>query len=244
MKRIIVTATALFMLTVFANAQTDSAQAKPQHHPQWGKDGNKQGWQGRRPEGEGSQRHGPEMAGGWGQQGRGREFGKAQHHPPIKMTEDQRNQAKAINVSYEKQFAALYANDKLRLGEFKTKSAELKKQRKDKLAAILTPEQKGKIESFKKKREENQQVMAAARLERMKIELSLKDDQVASIKAAEVSLREQMKAFHEDETVLPELKRGQMKAIMEKHKETVKAILTPEQLNKLESMKKPREWKG
>ena len=196
MKKIIVTATALFMLTVFANAQTDSAQAKP-HHPQWGNEGNSQGWKGRRPEGDGPQRHGPEMAGRFGEHRMGGEFGRPPQHPPIKMTEDQRNQAKAINESYEKQIAALYGNDKLRLGEFKTKSAELRKARKDKLAAILTPEQKGKMDAFKKKREENQQVMAAARLERMKIELNLKEDQVASIKAAEVSLREQMNALHE-----------------------------------------------
>ena len=184
------------------------------------------------------------MAGSFGENEGRREFSRPPQHPPIKMTEDQRNQAKAINESYEKQISALYSNDKLRLGEFKTKSAELRKIRKDKLTAILTQEQKDKIESFKKKREENQQVMAAARLERMKIELGLKDNQVVSIKAAEVSLHEQLKAMHEDETVLPEMKRGQMKALMEKHKETVKAILTPEQAIKLESMKRNKEWRG
>jgi len=241
MKKIIVTATVLFMLTVIANAQTDSTQVKPHHHSKMDKGG---GWQGRRPEGDGPKRGGPEMAGNWEQHGRIGEFGRPPQHPPIKMTEDQRNQAKAINESYEKQIAALYANDKMRLGDFKTKSAELRKVRRDKLTALLTPEQKGKIDAFKKKREENQQVMAAARLERMKIELNLKEDQVASIKAAEVSLREQMKALHEDDTVLPELKREQMKALMEKHKETVKALLTPEQAIKLESMKKPREGRG
>ncbi len=241
MKKIILTATALFMLTVIVNAQADSAQAKPHHHPKMGKEGNNQG---RRPNGDGPQRQGSEMAGRWGEHGKGGEFGRPPQHPPIKMTEDQRNQAKAINESYEKQIVALYANDKMRLGDFKTKSAELRKSRKDKLTALLTPEQKGKIDAFKKKREENQQVMAAARLERMKIELNLKEEQVASIKAAEVTLREQMKALHEDETVLPELKREQMKALMEKHKETVKALLTPEQAIKLESMKKPREGRG
>ncbi len=244
MKKIMVTATALFMLTLMVNAQTDSAKSKLHHRPQFGNESNRQGWQSKRPDGEGPHRRGSEMAGSFGEHAHGGEFGRPQHHPPIKMTEDQKNQAKAINESYDKQIASLYANDKLRLGEFKLKSAELRKIRKDKLTAILTPEQKGKIEIFKKKREENQQVMAAAHLERMKIELSLKDDQVASIKAAEVSLREQMKVLHEDETVLPELKRGQMKALMEKHKETVKALLTPEQALKLESMKRPREGRG
>lgn len=244
MKKIIVTASALFMLTVFVKAQTDSAQTKPHHHPQWGNDRGKQEWKGRGLGSEGSQRQWPEIAGRWGQQEKGGKFGRPLQHPPIKMTEDQRNQAKAINESYEKQIAVLYGNDKLRLGEYKTKVGALRKERKDKLAAILTPEQRGKIEAFKNKREENQQVMAAARLERMKIELSLKDDQVTSIKAAEVTLREQMIALHEDETILPELKRGQMKSLIEKHKETVKAILTPQQLNILDSTRKQRMWRG
>ena len=235
MKRIIVTASALFLMVAITYAQTDSTAAKQHHpHPHWGANGgDNQGWHGR-------QDGGGQHEGFAGREGHHGHWGK----PHIQLTADQKQQAKAIRESYEKQMAALYANDNLKLGDFKKKSAELRKDQKAKFVALLTPEQKGKIEAFKKKREENMQVMAAARLERMKIELELKDDQVASIKTAQASLHQQMKALHEDMTLLPEQKREKMKELMEKQKETVKAILTPDQQSKMESFRKHKEWRG
>ena len=237
MKKIIATASALFLLVGITNAQSDTTQGK--HHPHWGgNNGENQQWHGRPgPGGEGWGNRGEGGKGGWGQH-RGGEWGM------VHLSKEQIEQSKNIRETYGKQLAAFYDNDNLKLGDFKKKSAAIRKEMKDKLAAILTPEQKSKIEASKKKREENMQVMAAARLERMKIDLTLTDNQVASIKTAEASLHTQMKALHEDESLVPEQKREKMKALMEQHKATLKAILTPEQLNKLESTMKHREWRG
>ena len=261
MKKLIATASALVLLTLVTNAQIDSA-APPPHRPPHFKDNN-QPWKDRRggderddhqkghdmvnrwgrPE-EGRDGHqGPErdMAKRWGHERKERGFGK----PPIVLTEEQRKQSKIIHEDFEKQTAELYNNDKLKVGDLKKKLGELRKQREDKLATILTPEQRTKKDSFNKKRDEDRQVMQAAHLERMKIDLGLKDEQVASMKAAQTKLHDQMKALHEDYTLFPEQKREKMKTLMEQQKETVKTILTPEQLNKLEAHKKPRgEWKG
>jgi len=107
------------------------------------------------------------------------------------------------------------------------------------LDGLLTAEQKAKIAEGKKRIADNMQVQAAARLERMKINLGLKDDQVAKIKTAQTQLREKMKALHEDESLLPEQKKAQMKALMDQQKESLKSVLTAEQLAKLESRKAP-----
>ena len=234
MKRIIVTATALFLLVGITNAQSDSTQANHEHHFN---DHQAKG-------GEMHKHHGDGQKDG----GKGRE--NWAHHDGHEMmqhlhlTKEQKEQGKAIKDNYDKQLAALYDNDKLKMGEFKKKTAALIAERKAKMEALLTVEQKSKIEAFKKKRAEDRQVMAAARLERMKINLGLNENQVASIKTAQESLHTQMKALHEDESLVPEQKKEKMKALFEQHKATVKALLTPEQQSKLESSMKHREWRG
>ena len=236
MKRIIVTASALFLLVGIINAQSDSTQATHEHSHKSDRMANSQGMH---------KHHGDGQKDGMEGKGKlahheGREM-MMQH---LHLTKEQKEQGKAIKDNYDKQLAALYDNDKLRMGDFKKKSAALRAERKEKMEALLTVEQKSKIEAFKKKRAEDMQVKVAARLERMKINLTLTDNQVASIKTAQETLHTQMKALHEDESLVPEQKKEKMKALFEQHKATVKAILTPEQLNKWESSRKPREWRG
>lgn len=234
MKRIIVTASALFLLVGITNAQSDSTQAKHEHHFN---DHQAKSHEMQKHHGNG-QKDGGKDKENWGH----RDGHEMMQH--LHLTKEQKEQSKAIKDNYDKQLAALYDNDKLKMGEFKKKTAALRAERKAKTEALLTVEQKNKIEAFKKKRAEDRQVMAAARLERMKINLGLNDNQVASIKTAQESLHTQMKALHEDESLVPEQKKEKMKALFEQHKATVKALLTPEQQSKLESSMKHREVRG
>jgi len=52
--------------------------------------------------------------------------------------------------------------------------------------------------------------------------------------------RSKMKAVHEDSTLTPDQKRAKAKEIREANREKIKALLTPEQQQKLEQMKKER----
>lgn len=169
------------------------------------------------------------------------EHGKERFAQHLQLTEEQRKQGKAIRENASKQIATLYNNDKLSLGDFKKKKAAILKEQKEKMEGLLTTEQKTKLAEGKKRMADNMQVQAAARLERMKINLGLKDEQVAKIKTAQTQLREKMKALHEDESLLPEQKKAQMKALMDQQKESLKSVLTAEQLAKLESHKPMRE---
>ncbi len=83
---------------------------------------------------------------------------------------------------------------------------------------------------------ENDQVMAVARLERLRLHLNLTDDQVAKLKAGQQNLRSQAKAIHENDNLLPQEKREQMKALLAKRNDTYKAVLTPEQFSQFEKM--------
>ena len=161
-------------------------------------------------------------------------------YAPVHYTPGQRKQVQAINESYRKKSADLYKNDNLTLREYKSQLLALQKDRKAKMNALLTADQKTAIANWKKRADEHAQISAAARLERMKIRLNLTDLQTASIKSQQQMLRSQMLAIRENDNLLPEQKREQMRDLVSKQKDALKSVLTPDQLSQLESMHKQR----
>ncbi len=180
-------------------------------------------------------------AGRDGQFGRGfRSFGERGSRPHIHFTPKQRQQMQAINSDYRKKSADLFKNDNMSLRDYKAGLLALQKDRKSKIQALATPQQKEQMEKWKKSRAENAQVMAAARMERLKIRLSLTDQQVATLKSKESDLRNQMKSLHENDALLPQQKMEQFREMAAKRKELVKSVLTPDQLSKYNEMEMSR----
>jgi len=235
MKKMIGALGIIVLMTSAATAQKDSTHHKMQHPPM---DMRGKGGEGFKPKGPGHFKGDMDkrMGGKFGDR-----KGMMMQH--LNLTEEQRKQGKTIHENTQQQLAALEKNDKMTLGDYKKKKAAILKDQKDKMQALLTDEQKTKIADGKKKMQENMQVRGAARLERMKIDLGLKDEQVATIKASQTQLHEKVKAIHENDALLPEQKKEQVKALMNQQKESLKSVLTVDQLAKLESMKKhePRE---
>lgn len=166
--------------------------------------------------------------------------GKMGHH--IALTEDQKKQAKTIGENYQQQVASLQKNDKISMGDYRKKMAALQSDRKNKMQALLTADQKATIAADKQKMQEQAQVRGAARLEKMKINLGLKDEQVASIKKQQDAFRNKAKAIHDNEALTQEQKKAQMQALAKEHKEGLNSILTKEQQEKMASRKK--DFKG
>jgi hypothetical protein len=156
----------------------------------------------------------------------------------LNLTKEQKAQAKSINETFHSNLAKLESNDKISLGDYKAQLASLKKDHKAQLEGILTPEQKEKIARQKNNLAINGKVNATARLERLKLTLGLNDDQVAKLKAQQADARVKIKAIRENETLLPEQKKEQMKSLMQQQKESLKSVLTADQQTKLDSMKK------
>ena len=164
----------------------------------------------------------------------------------LRLSPEQLKQSKAINEDYRNQVADLQKKDKISLGEYKSQLAALHKDHKAKLQGILTDEQKNKIAEAKKNAEINAKVMGVARMERLKLTLGLSDDQVAKIKSNQEALHNKIKTIHENEALLPEQKKEQMKSLMEQRKDIVKSVLTPEQQTKADSLRKNmmnNKWK-
>lgn len=154
----------------------------------------------------------------------------------LHLTPDQMKQGKTINEDFRKQVATLQKNDKISLGEYKTRLAALRKDHKTKLQGLLTDQQKDQIAEHRKNAEINAQVKAVARLERIKLTLGLSDDQVAKIKSNQSALRSKLKALRENDAMLPEQKKEELKSLMEQRKDVVKSVLTPEQQSKADSL--------
>jgi Spy/CpxP family protein refolding chaperone len=158
----------------------------------------------------------------------------------LKLTDDQRQQLKKLNDSYHQQLAALQGNDKISLGDYKKQLAALHKSHEEQVQGVYTDEQKKQLAEFKNKRNINMQAAAAARLERLKLELNLTDEQVGKIKGQQEQMHSQLTALHENSALLPEQKREELKTLFAKEKDAFKTVLTPDQLSKLDSLHKDR----
>lgn len=170
---------------------------------------------------------------------------KGMHKPPfgekLNLSDEQKEKAKEIGKDFHEKMKTLKNNDNLTLGEYKRQVAALEKGRKTKMDALLTTEQKNKLIEFRKRAEENRHVKEAARLERMKIKLNLTDAQSSKIKIMQQDLNAKIKSIRENENyTMQERKDKTHEAIIE-HKEAVKNILSKEQQDKLENLKKERK---
>jgi Spy/CpxP family protein refolding chaperone len=163
-------------------------------------------------------------------------FGQRVHYTP-----EQRRQIRDIDTDYHKKAAGLFNNDNLTLRQYKAGLIALQKDKKSKMQALLTPEQKDRLAKAKQRMAENMQVMAAARMERLKIRLNLTDQQVTALRTKEEALHGQLKAIHENDDLLPQQKMEQYKELAGKRKDIIKSILTPDQQTKFSEMESARE---
>jgi len=157
-------------------------------------------------------------------------------HEGVHYTPEQRRQLMAINKEYHDKSAELFKKDNITLREYKASLVALQKDKRNKMEALLTPQQKDQVARRKKMAEENRQVAEAAHMERLKLRLGLSDDQVTKIKAGQADLHAQVKAIHDNDNLLPQQKMEQMKGLMAKRKDVFKSVLTPEQFSKFEEM--------
>jgi Spy/CpxP family protein refolding chaperone len=158
----------------------------------------------------------------------------------LNLTQVQQEQLKANRDSYQKQWQELNKNENITVKEARDKKEALRKEQKEKMMAILTPEQKTKLEQLKKDREAKIEAMAAKRLDKMKSTLNLSEDQLTRIKASTANIHLKAKAIRENDQLSRVEKKEQLVALKQQTQDNLKTILSTEQINKLEEMKKSR----
>jgi Spy/CpxP family protein refolding chaperone len=172
-------------------------------------------------------------------------FAMHQHHrhgmmTNLKLSDSQKQQVKDLNDNYKSQLNDLEKNDNITLKDYRAKKAALEQERKSKFQNILTADQKNKMAQAKKEREEKMKQMSQKRLQKMKTDLNLTDDQVSKIQELRTSTMEQAKTIRENSALTQEQKKEQFMSLMKNRKESMNNILTAGQLKKKEEMRSNR----
>lgn len=172
------------------------------------------------------------------------QHGRMQHHrggldmKKLNLTDAQKEQFKAQRENFKKQMEELKKNENITVKEWKSRMENLRKENKTKMDGILTSDQKAQIEKMKTEQKAMHEIDAKARAEKMKLKLGLSDEQSAKLQKNRTEMAEKIKAIHENKSLTDERKREEMKELMKKQKETMKSILTEEQMKKLQEGRK------
>jgi len=158
----------------------------------------------------------------------------------ITLSAAQKQQMKANRETTKNQLAELNKNEDITVREFKARKAEILKSQKEQMDKILTDEQKSQLAKNKADRKAKHELASSKRLDKMKARLNLSEEQVAKIKDSREASRAKANAIRENSQLSQAEKKDQLVAVMKEQKDNFKAVLTPEQISKMEAMKKDR----
>ena len=158
----------------------------------------------------------------------------------LNFSDAQKAQAKTINADYRKQMQELNKQENITVKEMRDRKAVIQKEKKAKMEGLLTVEQKGKMQQMKADHKAKQDYMYAKRLNKMKANLNLSDEQVAKLKTQRASTHAKAEKIKNNESLSREQKKEQMMALKADAKDQHNKIFTPGQLKKMDEMKKNR----
>ncbi|HEY8689972.1 MAG TPA: hypothetical protein VIM07_12115 [Chitinophagaceae bacterium] len=203
----------------------------------------------------------------WDKEGQGFHRGhdrKGMGMEKLNLTDAQKQQMKSTNEDFKTRMQALNKNDNMMVKDFRAQRESLMQERKNKISAILTPEQKTQFEQMRKGREQmhkgmeqmrkgREQMhkgmekmggmkmggmkMQGGRMEHIKTELGLTDDQLAKMKAGSESFRTRAMAIRNNQSLSQDQKKTQLGALQKDRQNSFKSFLTAEQIAKLDKMK-------
>lgn len=180
-------------------------------------------------------------------------MGKGKHHQQhhkgmmakeLNFTDVQKEQAKTINEDARKKMHELNKNESITVKEQRDRKAAIQKEKKAKMDGLLTAEQKAKQTQLRAEHKAKKEAGYAKRLDKMKTNLNLTDEQVAKLKTQRTANHAKAEQIKKNESLSREQKKAQMMALKAESKEQNSKIFTPEQLKKKEEMKKAHSDKG
>ncbi len=156
----------------------------------------------------------------------------------LNLTNAQKEQFKTQREEFRKKMEDLQKNDGITVKEWRTRMENLRKDHRDKMQSIYTPEQRGRLEKMREDRQVRQGERMKQHAERMKTHLGLTDEQSAKLEKSRKEMGEKIKAVREDKSLTEEKKREAIKELAKNHRESLKTILTEEQLKKMKEGKR------
>lgn len=157
----------------------------------------------------------------------------------LNLTDQQKNEMKAINDNFKQQMSDLKkSEDKITVTEWKTKMADIRKDHHEKMEKVLTDDQKASLKNMRKEHGNRFRHGKGNRMEQMKKELNLTDDQVTAVEKNWGESLKKMRAVHDDKSLTDDQKKEQFKTLHNQQEENLKSLLTPDQYNKYQELKK------
>ena len=158
----------------------------------------------------------------------------------LNLSAEQKSLAKTYHQEFKQKMQALNSNENITVKEQRDRKAALLKDQKNKMQSLLTPEQKNKMAQLKADDKAKAEQHYTARMEKMKATLNLTDKQVAAMKTQRTDMMAKLKAVKEDDRMDRTAKKEKLMALKTEMKEEHKKIYTPEQLQKIDELKKAR----
>lgn len=166
-----------------------------------------------------------------------RHRGEAMDYAKLNLTADQQQQMKSINEAFRNKMSDLRKQEStITVKEYKEQVKAIGKEKHEKIQEVLTPDQKQQLAKMKADRGKKFDGMAKSRMEKMKKELQLTDDQSAKMQALGAATRSKIKSIRADQSLSSDQKKEQVMAVFKKQRDDMNSLLTPEQIKKMKAM--------
>ena len=161
---------------------------------------------------------------------------KRQHNADYKqlnLTKEQQDQLAVINKDYRLGIADLKKKEAtMTVKDYKMQQQALNKKRHSEADKIFTKEQKEQLQEMRTNRKEK--FSREGKPHHMKSALGLSNDQSVKINALRAETQKKIKDIRGNTALTDEQKKEQVGAAYKQQHEDMKAILTPEQMKKME----------
>lgn len=175
------------------------------------------------------------------QDGQPRREGFGRHHygnmQQLNLTDEQKTEMKTINDDFKKQMSELQKNEDITVREWKSKMKGIREDHQKKVQQVLTDEQKAKMEKFRQNRKGKMHKRGKHNIDSLKKDLNLSAEQESALKQQRTDMMQKMKAIKEDKSLTDEQKKAEIKKFREQQHQSLKSILSEEQINKLQQHK-------
>jgi Spy/CpxP family protein refolding chaperone len=184
---------------------------------------------------------------------RGGKHDGAGYYEKLNLTDAQKSEVKLLNDSYRKQMQDLRNQGSITVDQQKEKRQALSKEHREKLNAILTPEQRQQAEAFKKDFKGKKGDFSGVRGNRkdgkgerkdrftnLTKDLNLSADQSTKMASLNADFKNNIKSLQQNTSLTKEDKKEQMKSLMQKHRTELKDLLTADQKKDLKNRMKNR----
>ncbi len=174
----------------------------------------------------------------------------------LNLSADQKARLQSVREDYKKQSAELKNDTQLSTEEKQKRRKELHEQFKSKTDAIFTPAQKDQLaknktewkeknkDGKKEDRKDGQAGKGMQRGEGFQKDLGLSADQQQKMEQLRNDFRNRFSSLRSDNSLTDDQKKAKIQDIRKQQQEQMKSILTPEQIQKMESQRQQRNKKN